>query len=90
MEAASLFEVCSGMVSDRLSRVCGGAVLRWGRVSSVRSLTVSVVAQKKAADSTYPMGIERWNTTSSYYSGVAFGTKNATEGISSRWTQMRI
>ena len=31
------------------------------RVSSVLSLTVLVVAQKKAADSTHPMGIARWN-----------------------------
>ena len=54
------------------------------------SLTVSVVAQKKAADSTYPMGIDRWNATSWYSSGVAFGTRNATDGMSSRQTHMRM
>ena len=60
------------------------------RVLSVWSLTVSVVAQKKVADSTYPMGIERWNPTSWSSSGVALGTRNATEWISSSRTQMRI
>ena len=53
-------------------------------------MTVSLVAQKKVADSTYPMGIERWNPTSWSSSGVAFGTRNATAGISSRRTQMRM
>ena len=63
---------------------------RMERVSSARSLTVLVVAQKKAADSTYPMGIERWNPTSCSSSGVDFGTRNATDGMSSSRTQMRI
>ena len=60
------------------------------RVSSVLSLTVLVVAQKKAADSTHPMGIARWNPTSCFSSGVDFGTRNATAGISSRRTHMRM
>ena len=60
------------------------------RVSSVLSLTASVVAQKKAADSTYPTGIDRWNPNSRSSSGVAFGTRNATDGISSKRTHMRM
>ena len=63
--AATSFAVVSGgFVSARFSRWCGGAVWRIVRVSSARSFTVLVVAQKKAADSTYPMVIERWNLTS--------------------------
>ena len=58
------------------------------RVSRVRSLTVSVVAQKKVSDSTYPMGIEMWNPTSWSSSSVDFGTRTATDGIFSRWTQI--
>ena len=57
--ATSSAEVCGGLVSARYSRWCGGAVWRVERMSIVRSFTVSVVAQKKAADSTYPVGIER-------------------------------
>ena len=57
--AASSAEVCGGFVFARFSRWCGGAVWRVERVSSVRSLIFSVVAQKKAVDSTYPIGIER-------------------------------
>ena len=57
--ATSCSEVSGGFVSARFSRWCGGAVWRMERVSSDRSLTVSVVAQKKAADYTYPMGIEK-------------------------------
>ena len=75
-------------MSAKYSRWCGGAVWRVERVSSVLSLTVLVVAQKKAADSTYPMGIDRWNPTSWYSSGVAFGKRNATYGISLRRTHM--
>ena len=45
-------------VSARLSRGCDGVVLRWGRVSIAWYLTVSLVAQNKAAYSTYPMGID--------------------------------
>ena len=79
-------EVCGGLVSAKSLMFCGGAVWRMERVSSVLSLTVSVVAQKKAADSMYPMGIDRWNPNICSSSGVAFGTRNATDGISSRWT----
>ena len=57
--ATSSADIFGGFLSARFSRWCGGAVWRIERVSSVRSLTVLVVAQKKAADSTYPMGIER-------------------------------
>ena len=74
----------------RFSRWWGGAVWRVERVSRARSLTVLVVAQKKAADYTYPMGIERWYPTSWSSSGVALGTRNATDGMSSSRTQMRI
>ena len=88
--SASSAEVCGGLVSAKSSRWCCGALWRMERVSSVRSLTVSVVAQKKAADYIYPMGVERWNPTSSSSSGVAFGTRNATDGMSSRQTQMRM
>ena len=56
----------------------------------MRSVTVSVVAQKKSAVSTYPMGMDRWKTTSWYYSGVAFGRRKATDGMSSRRTHMRM
>ena len=73
-------------MSARCSRRWGGAVWCMERVSSLRSLTVSVVAQKKAADSTYPMGIDRWDPTSCSSSGVAFGTRNATDGMSSSRT----
>ena len=59
VDATSSAKVCGGLVSARYSRWCGGAVLHVDRVSSVRSLTVLVNAQKKAADSTYPMGIKR-------------------------------
>ena len=52
-------EVCSGLVSAKSLRWCDGAVWCVERVSSVRYLTVLVVAQKKAAGSTYPMGIEK-------------------------------
>ena len=61
---ASSSEVCGGLVSAKSSRWYGGAVWRVVKVSSVLSLTVLVVAQKKAADSTYPMGMYRWNPTS--------------------------
>ena len=60
------------------------------RVSSVLSLTISVVVQKKAADSMYPKGIDRWNPTSWSLSGVAYGARNATDGMSLRRTHMRI
>ena len=59
VEASSSDEVYGGIVSDRLYRGCGGAVLRWGRVLSLRSLTVSVVAQKKAEYSTYLLDIDK-------------------------------
>ena len=49
---ASFPEVCGGLVSSKSSRWCGGVVWRVERVFSVLSLTVSVVAQKKAADYT--------------------------------------
>ena len=81
-------EVCGVLVSAKSSRWCNGAVWRMERVLSVRSLTVLVVAQKKAADSTYPMGIERWNPRSFSSSGVAFGTRNYTDGMSSRRIQI--
>ena len=90
ISAASSFVDCGGLVSAKSSRWCGGVVWRVDRVSSARSLTVSAVAQKKAADSTYPMGIKRWNPISWSSSGVDFGTINATDGISSRRTQMRM
>ena len=57
--ATSCAEVFGGFGSARCSRWCGGAVWRIERVSSAWSLTVLVVAQKKAEDSTYPRGIER-------------------------------
>ena len=60
------------------------------RVSSVLSLTASVVAQKKAADSTYSMDIDRWNHTSWSSLGVTFGTRNSTDGMSSRRTHIRM
>ena len=84
--SASSAAVCSGLVSAKSLRWGGGALWRMERVSSVRYLTVSVVAQNKAADSTYLMVIERWNPTSWSYSGVAFGTRNDTDGMSSRRT----
>ena len=56
----------------------------------MRSFTVYVVAQKKAEDSTYLMGIDRWNPTSCSSSGVAFGTRNTNEIMSSRKTHMRM
>ena len=87
---ASSSEVCSGLVSANSLRWCGGAVWRVARVSTVLFLTVLVIAQKKAADSTYPMGIDMWNPTSCSSSGVAFGTRNATDGIFFRQTQMRM
>ena len=83
-------DVCGGLVSARFSSWCGGAVWRVERVSSVYSLTILVVVQKKVADYTYRMGIERRNLTSWSSSGVYFGTRNATDGISSRRTQMRM
>ena len=88
MAAASVLEVCGGLLSARLSRWCGGTVLHMYMVSSAQSLTVLVVAQKNKDDSTYPMGIEKWNQTSFPSSGVAYGTKKATEGVSSRRTHM--
>ena len=90
VDVASSSEVWGGLVPAKYSRWCGGAVWRMVRVSSVLSLTVSVVVQKKAAGSTYPMVIDRWNPTSCSSSGVAFGTRNAANGISLRHTQMRI
>ena len=87
---ASSSEVCGGLVSAKSLRWCGGAVWRVERVSSVFSLTVLVVAQKKAAYSTYPMGIDMWNPTSWSSSGVAFNTRNATDGMSSKQTHMRM
>ena len=57
--APSSAEVFGGFVSARFYRWCGSTVWRMERVSIVWSLTVLVVAQKKVADSTYPMGIER-------------------------------
>ena len=64
VDVASSYEVCSGLVSAKYSELCGGAVWRMERVSSVLYLTVLVVAQKKAVDSTCSMGIYRWNPTS--------------------------
>ena len=52
-------EVCGGLVYARFYRWYDGAVWRVERVSSVRSLNVSVVVHKKAEEYTYPMGIER-------------------------------
>ena len=83
-------KVFGSLMSAKSSMWCGGAVWRVERVSIVLSLAVSVVAQKKAADSTYLIGIDRWNPTSWSSSGVAFGTRNATDGMSSRRTQMRM
>ena len=77
-------------MSAKSSRWCDGAVWGMERVSSVLSFTISVVAQKKAADSTYTMGIDRWNPASCYSLCVAFGTTHATNGISSRRNQMRM
>ena len=57
--ATSSVEVYGSLVNDRFSRLYGGTVWRVERVSSVRYLTVSLVAQKKASDSTYPIVIER-------------------------------
>ena len=51
-------------MSAKSSGWCGGAFWRVYRESSMRSLTFSVVAQKKAADYTYSMGIDRWKPTS--------------------------
>ena len=90
VDMASSFEVCGGLVSAKSSRWCIGAVWRVVRVSSVLSLTMSVVSQKNTADSTYPMGIDRWKPTSCSSSGVSFVTRNATAGISSRQTHMRM
>ena len=59
VSAISSAGVCGGLVSAKSSMWYGGAVWRVERVSSVRSLTVSVVSQNKAADYTYPMVIER-------------------------------
>ena len=59
-----------------------------GMVSRARYLTVSVVVHKKAADSTYPTSINRWDPTSYYSSGVALGTRNVMGGISSMRTHM--
>ena len=88
--ANSCYEVSGGFVSTRLTRWCGGAVWRMDWVSSDQCLTVLVVEQKKAEYSTYSMGIERRNPTSCSSLGVAFGTRNATDGMSSRRTQMRM
>ena len=76
------------MVDVRFYKGCDGAVLRWWRVSGARYLTVSMVDQNKKADSTYPMGIDNYNLTSSSSSGIALGTRNATEGMSYRRTHM--
>ena len=59
VESASSAEVCCGMFSSRLSTGCGGAVFLWERVSSVQYLSISLVEQKKAMDSIYPMGIDK-------------------------------
>ena len=75
-------------MSAKSSRWCGGTIWCVERVSCVLYLNISVVAQKKAADSTYPMGIYRWNPTSWSSSGVAFGTRNDTDGMSSMQTHM--
>ena len=77
-------------MSARFFRWCGGTVLRVERVSSAQYLKLLVVAQKKATDSTYSMGIEIWDLRSWSSSGLAFGAKNATEGVSSRRTQMHM
>ena len=76
--AASLGVVCGGTVSIRFSKACGGAVLCWGGGGSrAQYLTVSMMDQKKATDSKYSMGIDKWNPTSCYSSSVALGTRNA-------------
>ena len=56
----------------------------------MQSMTDLVVAQKKVADSTYPLDIERWDLTSWSSSGVAFGTRNTIDGMALRRTQMRM
>ena len=62
--SASSSVVSGGFISARFSRWWGSAVWRVESVSRARSLMVSVVAQKKAADYTYPMVMERWNPLS--------------------------
>ena len=70
VSVASSYEVCGGLVSAKSSRWCGGVVRRVERVSSVMSLNVTVVAHNKAADSTYPTVIDRWNPNSCSSLGV--------------------
>ena len=83
-------EVFGGTVFAKYLRWFGGAVWRVARVSSVLYLTFLVVAHKKAADSTYLMGIDMCNPASCSSSVVAFGTRNSTDGMSSRRTQIRM
>ena len=80
----------SGFDSAKVSSGCGGASELLYRVAISLSLTVYVAVQKKAADSMYPIAIERWNPTSCSLSAVSFGIRKATEGMSSVRTHMRI
>ena len=75
---------------ERLSKGWDGVVLCWEGGSRARYLTVSVVVQNKEENYTYPMGIDRWNNTSCSPSGVALFTRNATDGMYSRRTQLRM
>ena len=80
----------SGFDSAKSSSGCGELSERLYRVAIALSLTVSVAVQKKAVDYMYPIGIERWNTTSYSLSAVSFGISTAMVGTSSTRTYMRI
>ena len=51
-------------------------------------LTISVDAQNKGADSTYSIGIHRWNTPIFGSLSYSLGNMKSTESIHARQTQM--
>jgi hypothetical protein len=85
-----LLSLSVGGESASASRGWGGAVAAAAQSPLTRSATVSVVAQKYWADSTYPMGRDRWKPISGSASVVWGGTTKANFGTSSGRIQTRI
>ena len=88
------------VVSNNVSNGWTGASPHAWMVVLALSLILLVATQNKGADSTYHMGIKRWNNTSCGSLPISLCTRNYTEGISdiqnhthmyaySRWNFLR-
>ena len=79
-----------GVVAVRASTGWGGELFRWGSVVRTLSLANSISVQNKAADLTYPIGMDRWNLTCCSSLGGGSRGRKAMERMSYRQTHMRI